>query len=85
MRTYQIADFTVPQTTESNGKKAKREISSWTLLETEKTMEHESNSNTNCNQCTRFSHQRIGKGVGGLGNKTTSGGHLDYYSIIKIC
>ena len=36
-------------------------------------MEHESDGDTNCNWCTRYSHQRIGKGTGGLGNKRTNG------------
>ena len=39
--------------------------------ELKKTMEHESDGNTNCNWCTRYSHQRIGKETGGLGNKRT--------------
>ena len=45
-------------------------------------MEHESDGNTNCNWCTCYSHQRIGTGTGGLGNKT-NGDHPNY-SIIKI-
>ena len=46
-------------------------------------MEYESHGNTNCNKCARYSHQRIGKGTGGLGNKRMSGDHPNY-SIIKI-
>ena len=48
-----------------------------------KTMEHESDGDTNCNCCTQYIHQRIGAGTGGLGNKRTS---RDYpnYSIINI-
>ena len=40
-------------------------------------IEHKSDVDTNCN-----SHQRIGTGTGGLGNKR-SGGHPNY-NIIKI-
>ena len=46
-------------------------------------MEHESDGDTNCNWRTRYSHQRIGTGTGGLGNKTTSGDHFNY-SIVEI-
>ena len=41
-------------------------------------MEHESDSDTRCNWNARYSHQRIGTGIGGLGNKRMSGDHLDY-------
>ena len=46
-------------------------------------MEHEGDSDINCNWCTRYSHQRIGTGTGGLENKRTDGDHQNYY-IIKI-
>ena len=46
-------------------------------------MEHESDGDTTCNWCTRYSHQRIIKGTGGLGNKGTSGDHPNY-CIIEI-
>ena len=61
----------------------KRKISSWTLLENKKSMKHESDGNTNCNWCTRYSHQRIDTGTAELGNKRTSGDNPNY-SIIKI-
>ena len=51
--------------------------------ELKKTMEHESDSDTNCNRCTWYSHQRIGKGTGGFRNKSTSEDHLNF-SIINI-
>ena len=38
-------------------------------------MEHESNSDTNCNWCSYYSHQRIDKSTSGLGNKRMSGDH----------
>ena len=37
-------------------------------------MEREGGGDTNCNWSGRYSHQRIDKGTGGLGNKRTSGG-----------
>ena len=46
-------------------------------------MEHESDGDTNCNWCSWYSQQRIGKGTGGLENKRTSGDHPNY-NIIKI-
>ena len=47
------------------------------------TVEHESDVVINCNWCALYIHQRIGLGTGQLGNKRTSGDHLNY-SIIKI-
>ena len=49
----------------------------------EKTMEHESDGDTNSNQCARYNHQRIGKGTRRIGNKNTSGDPPNY-SIIKF-
>ena len=46
-------------------------------------MEHESDGDTSYNWCASYSHQRIDNGTGGLGNKRTSGDHLND-SIIKI-
>ena len=46
-------------------------------------MEHEGDSDTNCDWCTQNNPQRIGKGTGKLGNKRTSGDHPNY-GIIKI-
>ena len=46
-------------------------------------MEHESDSNTNYNQCTRYSIQGIGTETGGLGNKNTWGDDPNN-SIVKI-
>ena len=56
-----------------NWRKAKREISIWTLLEKWKTMEHESDNDTNCNRHTRHSPQRIGKRTRRIENKNSSG------------
>ena len=46
-------------------------------------MENESDGDTNCNLCSRYSHQNIGTGTGGLGNKRTNRDHPNY-SIVKI-
>ena len=46
-------------------------------------MEHESDSDTKCNWCNWYSHQRIGTKTGGLGNKRMSGDHPND-RIIKI-
>ena len=62
-------------TIEYNWKKMKRRISTRTLLQWKKTVEHESNNHTNCDWYFWYSHQRIIKGTGGLGNKRTSGDH----------
>ena len=51
--------------------------------ELKKTMEHESDSDTNCNWCTWNNPQRIGKENGRLENKRTRVNPTDY-SIIKI-
>ncbi len=48
---------------------------------TEKTMKHESNGDTNCNRCARYSHQRTGSGTRGLGNKRTRRDHPNFYII----
>ena len=46
-------------------------------------MEHESDSDTNCNWCTWYSHKKIGSRTGGLVNKKTSRDHPNY-SISEI-
>ena len=46
-------------------------------------MKHESDVYTNYNRCPWYSHQRIIKGTGGLGNKRTSGNHPNYYIIVN--
>ena len=45
------------------------------------TMEHKSDGDTNCNWCTRCSHQKIGTGTRGLGNKRMSGDHPNFSSV----
>ena len=51
--------------------------------ELKKTVEHESDDNTNCNWSSLYSHQRIGTRAGGLTNNGT-GGDCSNYSIIEI-
>ena len=46
-------------------------------------VEHESDSDSNCNWCTRYNHQGIGTGTGEFGNKRTSGDQPNY-SIVMI-
>ena len=46
-------------------------------------MEHESDSDTNCNWSARYSHQKISTVTGGLGSKRTSEDHPNY-SIVEI-
>ena len=52
-------------------------------LELKKTMEHEGDNYSNRDWCFWYSHQRIIKGTGGLGNNRTSGDHPNY-NIIEI-
>ena len=51
--------------------------------ELKKTVEHESDGDTNFKWCSWYSHQRVDTGTGELGNKRMSGDHPNY-SIIKI-
>ena len=46
-------------------------------------MEHQTGGNTNRNWEALYSHQKIGTGTGGPGNKRTSGDHPKY-SIVEI-
>ena len=61
-------------TTVKNWRKAKRELSTETLLENWKNMEHEGDGDTNCNWRTRYSHQRTDTRTEGLWS----------YSIVEI-
>ena len=46
-------------------------------------MKNEGDGDTNCNWCTQYSLLRIGTGIGGPGNKGTTGDHPNY-RIVKI-
>ena len=48
-----------------------------------KTVEHESDCDTNCDWCSGYSYPKIDTGIGGLGNRRTSGDHPNYI-FIKI-
>ena len=48
-----------------------------------KTVEHESDVYTNCNLCSWYSHGRIIKGTGGIGNKRTRRDSSNY-NIVEI-
>ena len=51
------------------------------VRELKKTMEYESGRDTNCNRNAQYSHQRIGKVTGQIGNKNTSGDHSNDSSV----
>ena len=82
-RTCRIVNFAVPLDhrvkLKENEKKDKYLNFAWEL----KKLWNMKVSYTNCNWCYWYSHQRIIKGTGGLGNKRTSGDHPNYY-IIEI-
>ena len=64
----------------------KRKISTWTLpwnWKKTKTVGHESDSDTNCNWCSWYNHQRFGKMTRWHGNKRM-GGDNSNYSIVEI-
>ena len=46
-------------------------------------MEYKSDGDTNYYWCARYSHQRMGTGTSGLGNKRTRGHHPNY-NIVEI-
>ena len=77
-------NFTVPADHKANLKEGeKKDKYLKPCYRTEKSMEYESDSDTNSNRRTWYSHQKIGKGTGGLGNKRTSEDYLNY-STVKI-
>ena len=83
-RTYWIVNFAVPADHRVNLKEIEKKDKYLDLArELKKTVEHESDGDTNCNWCSWYSHQRIDKGTGGLGKKRTSGDHPNY-SIIEF-
>ena len=83
-RPYKNVDFAVPADHRVKLKESKKKDNYQDLAwEWRKTVEHESDSDPNCNWCCWYRHQRIGKRTGGLENNGTSGDHLNY-RIIKI-
>ena len=83
-RTCKIVDFAVPAVCRVKLKESKRRIIDLAKeLKKKQTVKHESDVYTNRNWCFWYSHQRIIKGTGGLGNKRSSGNYPNYY-IIEI-
>ena len=73
-RTFWIADFAVPGDRRVKLKKSRKRDKCLDISrELKKTLEHKSDGDTNCNWRTRYSHQRIGKETGRLGNNRTNG------------
>ena len=83
-RTCQIEDLAVPADHRVKLKENKKKDKYLDLVwELKKTVEYECDDDTNCNQCSWYSHQRFGTVTWGIGNKRTSGDHSNY-SLIKI-
>ena len=75
-------DFAVPAYYRVKLKEKKNKYPDLTW-ELKKTVKHESDVYISCKWGSWFNHQRIIKETGGLGNKSTSGNHPNYY-IIEI-
>ena len=58
-------------------------MSTWTMLGNWKIVEHESDDYNSCKWCSWYSHRRINKETGGLGNNRKSEDHPNY-CIIEI-
>ena len=83
-RTCKIVDFAVPVNHWVKLKECEKRDKYLDLTRgLRKTVEHESDGYTNCNWCSWYSNQRIGKRTWGLGNKRTSGDNPNY-SIAEI-
>ena len=83
-RICRIVDFVVPADNKVKLKECEKKDKYLDLAwELKKTVEHESDDNTNCNWCSWYSHQKISTRTGGLGNNSTSGNHPNY-CIIEI-
>ena len=83
-RNFQIVDFAVSPDHKVKLKESEKRDNYLDLTrELKKTKEHESEGDISCNWRSLFSHQRIGTGTGGFGNKRTSGNHQNYI-IVEI-
>ena len=83
-RTSQIVDFAVLADHRVKLKESKKKDKYLDFARAlKKTVEHENSRDINCNWCSWYSHQRIGKGNGGFGNKRVSRDHPNY-SIVEI-
>ena len=81
-----ITDFAVPADPPvilKEGEKRDKCLDFASELKKKTNMKHESDFDTNCNWCARYSHQKIDKGSGVFGNKRMSGVHPNY-SIFEI-
>ena len=75
-RTCRKVNFTIPANHKVKLKESEKRNKCLALVrELKKTMEHESDGDTSCCWCARYSHQRISKRTGELGNKRTRGNH----------
>ena len=74
-------DIATPVDHRVTGKKVKREISTWTLLETKKRIVYE--GDTKCNWCARNNPKNLSKGTGRHGNKRTSADHPNIEQSLK--
>ena len=84
-KTCRIVDFAVladPRVKQKESKMSDKYLDLSRELK-KKIMEHESDSDTNCNWRTRYSHLRIGVGNGGLRKTKMSEDHPKY-SIIEV-
>ena len=83
-RTCRIVDFAVTADHRVKLKESEKKGKYLDLArELKKTMEHEGDADTNFDWCDRYNHQRIDKGMGGLGNERTNVDHPNI-NIIKI-
>ena len=82
-RTSQIVDFAIQADHRVKLNESKKRDMHKDLARELKTMEYESDDEAKCNWYIQYSHQRIGIGTGGLGNKRTSEDHPNY-SIVEI-
>ena len=79
-RICKIVDFAVPADQRVKLKENETKEKYLNLAkELKKYMEHEGNNDTNRDWCFWYSHQKIIKGTGELGNKRTSRDHPNYY------
>ena len=82
-RTCRIVDFAVTADHRVKLKESEKKDKYPDFARELKKLWNMSDSDTNCNLCSWYSHQRIDTETRGLGNKRMIGDHLKY-SIIKI-
>ena len=84
-RTCKMVDFTVPADHRVELKESEKKDNYLDLARElkKKTVENESDDDIDCNWCSWYIHQRIGKRTEKFSNKRTSGDHPNY-SIIEI-